>query len=150
MPHYPPPGQMDSTLGYMWSGMTLHGLEGLAPAPVDSPARSTAGFPKKRLAIASVLCVLGLCCATPGMAVSKTELFFQATANAARKGDAAAQLKLGEMYDLGEGVPRDYKEAVKWYRLSAEQGNPAARFALAEMYKNGDGVSKDIQTAIKW
>jgi len=104
----------------------------------------------KRLVIASLLCALGLCCANPVMAVSKTEPALQATTNAARKGDAAAQLKLGEMYDLGEGVPQDYKEAVKWYRLSAEQGNPAARFALAEMYKNGDGVPKDIQAAIKW
>lgn len=104
----------------------------------------------KRLTLSSVLCVLGLCCANPVMAVSKTEFSFQATTTAARKGDAAAQLKLGEMYDLGEGVPQDYKEAVKWYRLAAEQGNPAARFALAEMYKNGDGVPKDLDAAIKW
>ena len=26
------------------------------------------------------------------------------------------------MYDNGEGVPQDYAEAVKWYRLAAEQG----------------------------
>lgn len=104
----------------------------------------------KRLTIAGILCVLGLCCNAPLMAVDKTEPPVQATTNAARKGDAAAQLKLGEMYDLGDGVPQDYKEAARWYRLSAEQGNPAARFALAEMYKNGDGVPKDIQAAIKW
>ena len=30
---------------------------------------------------------------------------------------------LGLMYDSGEGVPEDDKEAVKWYRLAAEQGN---------------------------
>ena len=24
--------------------------------------------------------------------------------------------------DNGQGVPQDYKEAVKWYRLAAEQG----------------------------
>ena len=26
------------------------------------------------------------------------------------------------MHSKGQGVPQDYKEAVKWYRLSAEQG----------------------------
>jgi TPR repeat protein len=104
----------------------------------------------KRLKIAGMLCVLGFCCNAPLMAANKAEPSVQTTTRAARKGDAAAQLRLGEMYDLGDGVPQDYTEAVKWYRLSAEQGNAAARFALAEMYKNGDGVAKDIQAAIKW
>ena len=109
----------------------------------------------KRLTTACAECALLFCCAVPVMAGTQTktsvaETSVQATLSAARKGDAAAQLKLGEMYDMGEGVPQDYKEAAKWYRLSAEQGNPVARFALAEMYKNGDGVPKDIQAAIKW
>ena len=33
-----------------------------------------------------------------------------------------AQTNLGNRYRNGEGVPQDYKEAVKWYRLAAEQG----------------------------
>ncbi len=37
----------------------------------------------------------------------------------ARMGDGAAQLNLGTMYRKGEGVQQDYKEAAKWYRLSA-------------------------------
>jgi len=39
----------------------------------------------------------------------------------AEQGHAKAQLNLGLMYDNGHGVTRDYKEAVKWYRKSAEQ-----------------------------
>ena len=31
------------------------------------------------------------------------------------------------MYDNGQGVPQDYKTAVKWYRLAAEQGHAAAQ-----------------------
>ncbi len=65
-------------------------------------------------------------------------------------GDAAAQLRLGEMYDLGQGVPKDLVEAVRWYRLSAEQGNAQAQFALAEMYKNGDGVERSLPEALRW
>ena len=41
----------------------------------------------------------------------------------AKKGHTQAQYNLGLMYDKGQGVPQDYKEAVKWTRLSAEQGN---------------------------
>ena len=44
------------------------------------------------------------------------------------------------MYDLGQGVVQDYKEAAKWDRKSAEQGLAAAQFALGAMYANGDGV----------
>ena len=40
----------------------------------------------------------------------------------AEAGDEVAQYNLGIMYENGEGVPQDYKEAVKWYRLAAEQG----------------------------
>src|SRR5438874_281250 len=40
----------------------------------------------------------------------------------ADQGDAVAQARLGLLYQLGEGVPQDYAEAVKWYRLAADQG----------------------------
>ena len=65
----------------------------------------------------------------------------KATIERAQQGDAAAQFRLGEMYDLGQGVRQDYAEAVRWYRRAAEQGNARAQFALAEMIKNGDGVA---------
>jgi len=37
-------------------------------------------------------------------------------------GEADAQFLLGLMYDNGEGVPQDYKQAIKWYTKVAEQG----------------------------
>ena len=40
----------------------------------------------------------------------------------AEQGHAKAQKNLGVMYAKGEGVRQDYKEAVKWFRKSAEQG----------------------------
>ena len=45
----------------------------------------------------------------------------------AEAGDAWPQALLGGMYLLGEGVPQDDAEAVKWYRLTAEQGDDAAK-----------------------
>ena len=41
----------------------------------------------------------------------------------AEQGYAKHKSMLGVMYDNGEGVPQDYAEAVKWYRLAAEQGD---------------------------
>ena len=45
----------------------------------------------------------------------------------AEHGNANAQLNLGLVYEHGDGVSRDYKEAAKRYRLSAEQGEAAAQ-----------------------
>jgi len=44
------------------------------------------------------------------------------------------------MYDNGLGVPQDYKESVKLYRLSAEQGHASAQINLGNMYAEGQGV----------
>jgi hypothetical protein len=38
------------------------------------------------------------------------------------------------------GIPRDDKEAVKWFRLAAEQADASAQFNLGEMYAGGRGV----------
>ena len=38
------------------------------------------------------------------------------------------------MYDEGQGVPQDYAEAVKWYRMAADQGNADAQSNLGFMY----------------
>ncbi|MDE2730336.1 MAG: serine/threonine-protein kinase, partial [Bacteroidota bacterium] len=71
-------------------------------------------------------------------------------ANRAERGDPNAQLKLGEMYAEGRGVPQDNQEAVKWFRLSAEQGNAGGQFRLGEIYAEGRGVPQDNQEALKW
>ena len=48
------------------------------------------------------------------------------------------------------GIPQDYKEAVKWYRLAADQGYASAQFLLGTMYFNGQGVPQDYKEAVKW
>ena len=45
---------------------------------------------------------------------------------------------------------KDYKEAFKWWSLSAEQGYAEAQFNLGLMYADGLGVAKDYAEAIKW
>ena len=49
---------------------------------------------------------------------------------AAEQGDAQAQNNLGMMYFQGWGVPKDDKEAIKWFRVAASQGYALARAIL--------------------
>ena len=57
----------------------------------------------------------------------------------------------GALQDGRDAVNReDYKEAVKWYRLSAKQGYAEAQSNLGLMYEKGRGVPKDFKEAVKW
>ena len=49
---------------------------------------------------------------------------------AAEKGDAQAQYNLGWCYVNGDGVAKDLKQAVYWYRKAADQGHAEAKEAL--------------------
>lgn len=60
------------------------------------------------------------------------------------QGDATAQHNLGLMYDNGNGVPQDFVEAAKWYRLAADQGFATAQSILGFMYGAGLGVPQDF------
>ena len=51
------------------------------------------------------------------------------------------------MYDKGKGVPKDYKTAVKWYRLAAEQGFADDQYNLGVMYQVGHCVLQDYVRA---
>lgn len=41
-------------------------------------------------------------------------------------GDANAQFELGEAFESGKGVPRDFSMAMKWWETAAGHGNPNA------------------------
>ena len=54
------------------------------------------------------------------------------------------------MYELGRGVPKDYKIASQWYRKAAVQGNGAAQVQLGVLYEFGRGVLQDYVAAHMW
>ena len=68
----------------------------------------------------------------------------------AEKGVARAQADLGLLYHRGQGVPQDYKEAIKWYRLAADQGVSYAQSNLGNLYSYGAGTPRDYVDAAKW
>ena len=47
------------------------------------------------------------------------------------------------MYQKGQGVTRDQKEAVRWFRKAAERGFAGGQLMLAKMYAKGWGVMRD-------
>jgi primosomal protein N' len=57
----------------------------------------------------------------------------------AKKGNAEAQFKVGEMYETGFGVKKDIAEATNWITKAANQGNETAGFKLLywDIEKNG-------------
>ncbi|SKA16439.1 Sel1 repeat-containing protein [Enhydrobacter aerosaccus] len=69
----------------------------------------------------------------------------------AEQGNAEAQTLLGAMYWSGEGVPRDHREAARWYLRAAEQGYARAQNDIGFMYGFGEGIPPhdDVQ-AYKW
>ena len=54
---------------------------------------------------------------------------------------------LGVMYYEGHGVLKDYTEAAKWFRHSAERGWLGAQCNLGVMYYRGEGVAQDYAEA---
>ena len=49
-----------------------------------------------------------------------------------------------------DGVPQNYAEGVKWYRLAAEQGIAVAQAILGLMYDTSQGVPQNYAEAVKW
>ena len=67
----------------------------------------------------------------------------------AERGDASSQCYVGWCFDVGQGAPRNYKQAVKWYSKAAAQGNATAQYNLGYCYKNGQGVPQDHKEAVR-
>ena len=76
--------------------------------------------------------------------------YYQKYITAAQQGDADAQALIGYCYHVGEGVNKDYAQAVAWYRKAASQGNALGQFNLGLCYANGEGVTQDYNQAIYW
>jgi uncharacterized protein len=48
------------------------------------------------------------------------------------------------------GVPQDYNEAVKWFRLAADQRDARAQYRLGQCFAYSWGVERNYDEAVKW
>jgi len=68
----------------------------------------------------------------------------------AEDGSNILQYELGQMYQKGNDKTRDYKQAAKWYELSARHGYRRAQHLLGAMYAQGRGVARNHIKAYAW
>lgn len=67
----------------------------------------------------------------------------------AKKGDAAAQVTLGEIYMTGKGVKRNLDEGASWFLKAAAQGDKQAKYYLGLCFSYGWGVSENPERAVE-
>ncbi|MBK8509465.1 MAG: sel1 repeat family protein [Candidatus Competibacteraceae bacterium] len=65
-------------------------------------------------------------------------------------GHAPAQFRLGFLYRLGFGVPRNPRLAIYWFEKAARQGEVGGQYWLAESYRRGEGVPASPELAFQW
>lgn len=68
--------------------------------------------------------------------------------SAAEQGSAEDQYNLGLRYD--NALPKDHREAVRWYRMAATQRHAGAFYRLCVLSDIGRGMPQDYQEALRW
>lgn len=67
---------------------------------------------------------------------------------AAEQGSAEDQYNLGLRYE--SALPKNHREAVRWYRMAAIQRHVGAFYRLCALSDIGRGMPKDYQEALRW
>lgn len=84
------------------------------------------------------------------LASGEKRLAAETMRRAADNGLAAAQYRMGKLYERGEGVPRSIKESRKWTTRAAENGNVKAMHDLAVFYAEGEGGEQSFLAGVEW
>ncbi len=85
-----------------------------------------------------------------GLALAGKPLDFNTAQKLALHGDASDYNNLGMMYFNGEYAPKDYQQAVVWFRKAANYNHAEALVNLGMMYEKGHGVPQDYNQATNW
>ncbi len=74
---------------------------------------------------------------------------FRLLYDAAQNGKSTVQSQkiLAQSFLLGQEVPKNFEEAVRWFSKAAEDGDSEAQNELAFMYYTGNGVDQDFSQA---
>ena len=72
------------------------------------------------------------------------------TRMAAESGNPEAQFQMGEHYQTGNSVVKDYEEAVKWYVKAAENGHLKSQCLLGDNYWHAKWGRKNLELAVQW
>jgi TPR repeat protein len=69
---------------------------------------------------------------------------------AAKHGNVEALGRLGRLFYMGSGVPKDLVKALERFQSAALQGDAIAQYGLGGMYLAGDGIPKDDIKGRDW
>ncbi|RZT35504.1 Sel1 repeat-containing protein [Cupriavidus agavae] len=61
-----------------------------------------------------------------------------------------SQFELYASYASGNGVGKNFGEATRWLKKSAEAGNPVAQATLGRAYRDGLGVERNPELSRRW
>ena len=78
-----------------------------------------------------------------GLLVGCSKSAFERLKEKAERGDADAQVFIGNSYANGLGVEKDIGQAMSWYRKAAMQGHAQTQCDIGVRYLYGMGVAKD-------
>lgn len=120
-----------------------------APAP-ETSAASVPAAPQTPLTQPRALYLDAIARLGAARNDSETRAALQILQQAAALGHPPAQLQLGELYKLGQGVAQDPVQARTWYQRAAEGGNVLAMHRAGMMAAQGQGGPADQTAAIAW
>ena len=69
---------------------------------------------------------------------------------AALAGDARGALYIGTLFDTGNGVAPDCRQAMAWYARAAELGSAPGAFNVGVLYDSGLCGRENLQAAASW
>ncbi len=75
--------------------------------------------------------------------------YFVKCQGSAQRGNVGAQFCLGQMFEYGLGVTKDYREAIRWYSLAAERRHAGAERSLGILYVEGLDIDRSDAKAFQ-
>lgn len=102
-----------------------------------------------KLKIAEAKTMVGVCFANKDYAKHNPKKAVKEFTKAAKE-DAAANLYLATMYELGQGVEKDFAKALELYLKAAEMENATAQCYVGDLYFEGRGVEQDYKKAVEF
>ena len=63
---------------------------------------------------------------------------------------ARQQHNLAVLYTMGVGMPLDFRNAYKWFKIAADEGLPESQLNVGIALQSGMGIQKDLVGAYKY
>lgn len=123
------------------------------PAAATTPAPATKPTPQPALAQGQHGRHFSDAMAAPGRDYDDTDLAEDEIAQLkarAEAGDRTAMRSLGNRYQAGNGVPKNYDLMREWWERAAQAGNTTAMWDLGYYYLIGKYLDQDVARGVAW